>query len=430
MNMVLLTLSAIPLLAWELYFIVFAVVGAWAASDARDRGMKAGAQASVFVSILLFGIIGLIVWFMVRPGKGSGKASKKRKDSGFDEKRGRVAMPVVCFLLLLSFWSLWYLSFAHEEVQAGRPTGSAQQQGQARLNTPTELQLAVGQTATTPALQVTVHAVNRTKEYTYAYDYYPYYTDRRAVAPEGKVYLILDAEVNNLGNDFTYSNPSEFSVTDSRGYRYDRTWYVGDGEFPSQKLYKGQRARGKILFEIPRTAVGLKVVYDFGDPFSGVRLVSWRIPDTTTRASNQTDDSVYMLKNIGEFLGRRITVTGEPQSLTATHVPDDAAYSILYQTGVTQAMRAAEDEGGKAYFLPVNYSEFYCTLCEVKGIVRRIETCSCEQNSSCGAVRYTTTVQSCTGAAPSCANYRSACVESTRRFTYYLDVTEVRTGIA
>jgi len=70
MNMVLLTLSAIPLLAWELYFIVFAVVGAWAASDARDRGMKAGAQATVFVGILLLGIIGVIVWFLVRPARG------------------------------------------------------------------------------------------------------------------------------------------------------------------------------------------------------------------------------------------------------------------------------------------------------------------------------------------------------------------------
>ena len=42
-------------------------------------------------------------------------------------------------------------------------------------------------------------------------------------------------------------------------------------------MYPGERTRGKILFEIPESATGLKIQYDFGDFFTGVKLATWKI---------------------------------------------------------------------------------------------------------------------------------------------------------
>jgi len=87
---------------WEWYFIIFGVIGAWAASDARDRGKDKWNQLRVFIGILLLGIIGLIIWFATRPKKGS----KRRKDTKTSNESkminiiGAVSLIFVLFVLI------------------------------------------------------------------------------------------------------------------------------------------------------------------------------------------------------------------------------------------------------------------------------------------------------------------------------------------
>lgn len=45
------------------------IIGAWMASNARDRGAKKGTQAGLFLAGLLFNIIALILYFIFRPKK-------------------------------------------------------------------------------------------------------------------------------------------------------------------------------------------------------------------------------------------------------------------------------------------------------------------------------------------------------------------------
>jgi hypothetical protein len=44
-----------------------------------------------------------------------------------------------------------------------------------------------------------------------------------------------------------------------------------------KELYQNQKMRGKVLFEVPEDAKGLKIQYDFGSLFTKVKLASWEL---------------------------------------------------------------------------------------------------------------------------------------------------------
>jgi hypothetical protein len=44
-----------------------------------------------------------------------------------------------------------------------------------------------------------------------------------------------------------------------------------------KELYQNQKMKGKVLFEIPESATGLKIQYDFGNLMIGTKLASWVI---------------------------------------------------------------------------------------------------------------------------------------------------------
>jgi hypothetical protein len=141
---------------------------------------------------------------------------------------------------------------------------------------PTELSLNIGETAKTSKIEVTLKSIERV-------DYYEWYSDivsqyYTQSAPEGKIYLLADIEIKNTGSDRVYVGSSEFSVTDSEGFRYDPELYLDeDGLEMFKELYQNQKMKGKILFEIPEEAKGLKLQYDFGSLFTGVKLASWNL---------------------------------------------------------------------------------------------------------------------------------------------------------
>lgn len=45
------------------------IIGAWMASNSRDRGAKEGTQAGLFLAGLLLNIIALVLYFIFRPKK-------------------------------------------------------------------------------------------------------------------------------------------------------------------------------------------------------------------------------------------------------------------------------------------------------------------------------------------------------------------------
>ena len=95
-------------------------------------------------------------------------------------------------------------------------------------------------------------------------------------ASPGKIFVIVDAVIKNIGAQSIYASSTQFSITDSKGYKYDPDFmYFGDDGLKIQQLYLNQLTRGKILFSIPSDATGLKLQYDFGNAISGPKLVTW-----------------------------------------------------------------------------------------------------------------------------------------------------------
>jgi len=140
-----------------------------------------------------------------------------------------------------------------------------------------ELNLNVGEAATTSKIEVTVFSADKEK----SYEYYStiYKENNTQETSPGNTFLLVDAEIKNVGSDSQYVGTTEFSMSDSEGYSYDPEFiYLGnDGMDAIKQLYTSQKMRGKILFEIPENTEGLKLHYDFGNLYIGTKLATWSI---------------------------------------------------------------------------------------------------------------------------------------------------------
>lgn len=146
----------------------------------------------------------------------------------------------------------------------------------ATQTSPTELNLKVGETAKTSKIEVSVISAQKANSYNYYSDILKE-TQREEAGP-GKTYVLVDAEIKNVGSDSAFVGYTEFSITDSEGYKYDPTMYLGQDRLEAVKeLYQNQKMKGKILFEIPENAKNIKLQYDFGNLFIGTKLASWSI---------------------------------------------------------------------------------------------------------------------------------------------------------
>ena len=154
---------------------------------------------------------------------------------------------------LLVMISIFLVSCIEEEPTASNGNGSEE---------PAQ-NLSIGQSAQTSTERATV--ISATKVYSFEHGENWLGNPYTEEAPEGKAFIIIDARIENIGDDSLYAIQSDFSLTDSEGYKYDVTYYpVPDDGFESQEIYEGQQSRGKILFEVPDGATGLRVQYDFG----------------------------------------------------------------------------------------------------------------------------------------------------------------------
>lgn len=136
-----------------------------------------------------------------------------------------------------------------------------------------ELTLTLGQSAKTSKERVTVFSANRITHYTWSGEFGTYTES----VPTGKAWILVDAQIENLDAEYCWVSEYDFSIGDSQGYKYDAEMYFADDSFPSQELYQGQKARGKILFEVPSGAAGLEVIYDFG--LLERKLAKWELED-------------------------------------------------------------------------------------------------------------------------------------------------------
>jgi hypothetical protein len=139
---------------------------------------------------------------------------------------------------------------------------------------PELLSVPLGEGASDGIASVIVFSAKKT----YQYSYYSETVKKiqNETAPPGKIFIIVDAGIKNIGAPVLNASSSSFSITDSNGYKYDPSYY-GNAGLTMQQLYLNQTSLGKILFVIPKESTGLRLHYNFGDFATGPKLVAWPI---------------------------------------------------------------------------------------------------------------------------------------------------------
>jgi hypothetical protein len=134
--------------------------------------------------------------------------------------------------------------------------------------------LVVGQAASNAYQRVTVESAVRTDSYDYQHLSLGWVT---AHASSGNIFIIVDALVEDIGTEMLGANAWSFSMSDSQGFGYNLQAYYASDAFNDVTLYPGQKTGGKMLFEVPVTATGLELAYDFGSYAIGLVLTTWAI---------------------------------------------------------------------------------------------------------------------------------------------------------
>ncbi|MDD1719306.1 MAG: DUF4352 domain-containing protein [Methanoregulaceae archaeon] len=148
--------------------------------------------------------------------------------------------------------------------------------------------LRLGDSAGNSERQVIVFTARKTRSYQYFSEaIHKYLTN---VAEPGKVFLICEGEVKNLGEDEAYVGAGDFSLSDSEGNRYDPDILslLNDALPYYQDLYKGEKISGSIVFVVPESSGGHRLSYDFGNILTGADLATWDIPFGTMGPSEST----------------------------------------------------------------------------------------------------------------------------------------------
>ena len=133
--------------------------------------------------------------------------------------------------------------------------------------------LEVGQSIQTSDKLVTVTSAART----HSYDRVGDNGTHTETASAGKVFIIIDVEVQNVGSATFSARRFDFSLSDSAAFPYYAGVYAANDGFSYAQLYSAQRVRGKILFEVPEEASDLEVAYDFSYGWEEPKLAIWQL---------------------------------------------------------------------------------------------------------------------------------------------------------
>ena len=160
-------------------------------------------------------------------------------------------------------------SFYYYYVESADAAGNKQTSSHETFYTSMQQNMAIGATAQNSERKVIVRSANRASSYKWGDDYTEH-------AASGKTFIIVDLYIENIGDEEFYGWDYDLTISDSNSFKYDSRFYLGDDAFNSVNLYPGQKTQGKVLFEVPTTATGLTIAYDFG--ILTPCLATWVLP--------------------------------------------------------------------------------------------------------------------------------------------------------
>jgi hypothetical protein len=91
-----------------------------------------------------------------------------------------------------------------------------------------------------------------------------------STAASGKLYLVIEVVIQNLGRDteMPYA-PTDFILRDANGVEYQANSTSMEPPLGGGNLATGEEAQGYVTFEVPATAIGFVVTYNPGDLLDG-----------------------------------------------------------------------------------------------------------------------------------------------------------------
>jgi hypothetical protein len=139
------------------------------------------------------------------------------------------------------------------------------------IGDPALIELSIGETAINPERQMTVYSASKSRYYTWKdATSTPTYQEK---AEDGSAFVIVDAEEKNIGAEYFVSVlPAALILRDSEG-----TVKYGSTGTTVKTLYKGQSARGIILYTVPENATNFKLSYNFGNASGGPKVAYWSL---------------------------------------------------------------------------------------------------------------------------------------------------------
>ena len=85
---------------------------------------------------------------------------------------------------------------------------------------------------------------------------------RFQTAGANNVYLVVEVLIENIDRNDAPYNPFYFKLKDSSGIEYSSSFTSVEASLSSGTLYKGDKVRGKVTFEIRQSASGLILSYE------------------------------------------------------------------------------------------------------------------------------------------------------------------------
>lgn len=199
------------------------------------------------------------------------------KSNKEEKGKGLAVAGLIISIIGCIFWIAIFASLGSHINNVTSPIKNNSNQGTPQTE-PQTLELNMGETARTSTLEVTVSNARTTRilkesssemfGHTYEYD---------TTADDGKTFVIFETEVKNVGDGQGYISCIPFHMVDGYGYAYDYSsdTYLLDDALQGTTLYPNQREKGECAFEVPETASGLKIQYNFG--FFDVKLAEWQV---------------------------------------------------------------------------------------------------------------------------------------------------------
>ena len=128
----------------------------------------------------------------------------------------------------------------------------------------------LGERFATPNTEVVVHRADFTDSHRYELSGAAQVAD----APEGSVYLVVEASVKNSGTAKRFGGGDDFRATAADGVQRDPLKLGDDGALGFKQLFLGEELRGELVFELPAATAVANLTYA---PPGELPAATWRL---------------------------------------------------------------------------------------------------------------------------------------------------------